>query len=109
MVAVQEINLFLDELDSVIESLYIDEKTGMEEFEKIVPKIQLIMGEFIQIVPALIEAGIDIPVDTLVGQIARLEEVIKNHDTVGIIDSLRYEIGDSVSIYKEIIVAMGEE
>lgn len=109
MISVEELDKVLEEIEAFIELIYSDEKKGFEILADVISTVQMVMGEFLGLVPALNEAGMDIPLEVLEQQIIKLGTVIEHRDTVGIIDSLRYEIEDSIKVYQEIVAAIGEE
>lgn len=56
--------------------------------------------------PFIQSLGIEFPKDIVLGQMNHFMEALEHHDSVLLIDSLVYELGDSIAFYEEIIHEM---
>ena len=61
------------------------------------------MTEFIELIPKLQTAGIDIPQDVILKQISNMAEGYEYRDNVLLADTLDYEILDTLQLYVEIL------
>ncbi len=103
--------LLSEKIDEIIErnikisdELYAVNNGVIIEFsDKNVDNIQL-MNMFISIIPALIKMGLDIEEDIPLRQIKNMEKALETKDFMMLADTLRYEVNDTLSIVKELVV-----
>lgn len=79
------------------------ETEGYQAFNRLVPDINNAMTEFIELIPKLQAAGIDIPQDVILKQISNMAEGYEYRDNVLLADTLDYEILDTLQLYVEIL------
>ena len=79
------------------------ETEGYQAFNRLVPDINNAMTEFIELIPKLQTAGIDIPQDVILMQISNMAEGYEYRDNVLLADTLDYEILDTLQLYVEIL------
>ena len=79
------------------------ETEGYQAFNRLVPDINNAMTEFIELIPKLQTAGIDIPQDVILKQISNMAEGYEYRDNVLLADTLDYEILDTLQLYVEIL------
>ncbi len=72
-----------------------------DRVKKIIPDMQKAYKEFIELIPALNNIGMDIDI-VVVGQLKNLLKSLENKDKAMMFDTLNYEIRDTLSLYDEI-------
>lgn len=77
--------------------------------QDIIIKNQKVFSEFIELIPKLKPLGVDIPLEVILQQLKNLIEAYEFSDAVLLMDTLKYEINDSLVLYKEIIEELEKE
>lgn len=73
-----------------------------DRVKEIIPDMQKAYKEFIELIPALNNIGMDIDINVVVGQLKNLLKSLENKDKAMMFDTLNYEIRDTLSLYNEI-------
>lgn len=76
---------------------------AINQFSRQVTMIGKILQELISNIPALDEAGVQLPVDVIMQQMHNLTDALQYKDEVRLADTLRYEIGETLNVYLEIL------
>lgn len=104
----EEIQKVIEQINHMIATLYKNEDDGYKELESLMPSIQMQMQKFLEQVPSYIQMGVEIPVEVIIAQLNNLTESMAQRDMVQLIDTLRYEIGDTLQFHYEILQAIEE-
>lgn len=95
----------IGELKELSEMFYKDkEREAFAKLAQMIKTINEVMAEFINKIPKYNEKGADIPADVVLAQLNNLVEAMKYKDTVMLGDCIRYELIESISLYKELLM-----
>lgn len=101
---VNNINDLLNELYELSNLFFMDkEKQAFAKLSELVKDINGTMTEFIEKIPEYNKQGANIPIDVVVAQLNNLVEGMKYKDTVMLGDCIKYELIESISLYKELM------
>lgn len=101
---IKKIDKVLKEIELVIKLLCISEsKEAFDRLAKVMPDMNEMIGKLLSEIPYYRELGVDLPEDIILAQLQNLMEGMKHKDMVLLADSLNYEIGDTLQVYKEIL------
>lgn len=95
----------IGELKELSEIFYKDqEKEAFAKLAQMIKIINQVMVEFIDKIPEYNEKGADIPVDVVLTQLNNFVEAMKYKDTVMLGDCIKYELVESISLYRELLM-----
>lgn len=101
---VNNINDLLNELYELSDLFFMDkEKQAFAKLSELIKDINGTMTEFIEKIPEYNKQGANIPIDVVVAQLNNLVEGMKYKDTVMLGDCIKYELIESISLYKELM------
>lgn len=103
-----DIQELINRLRSIADSLFLENYNIYDNIMQVLPEIETNYKEFISLIPALNEIGMDIDSDQVVRELTSITDVLKNQDKVALSDLLYYEMPNTLSIYEEIKKIMAE-
>lgn len=92
----------LNKISDITGNIFKQEYNIYDEVKKIIPDMQRIYKEFIELIPALNNIGMEIDINVPIRQLKNLLESLESRDKVMMFDTLNYEIKDTLSLYDEI-------
>jgi len=102
---IEEIDNLLARISKVSIELYKNNLIGVaDELHEMFPKINQILLEFISNSIKYKEAGFDVPQNILISQVKNFLEAFENKDSLMLADTLKYEIYEGLSYYKEVLL-----
>lgn len=104
----------ISELQKKIEQTYtwicMDEsEKAVFQTKELLSDIQILITSLISEIPYYRTLGVDLPEQIILEQLTNLLDGIENNDMVQIGDSLKYEIGDTLMVYSEILEELLKE
>ena len=76
---------------------------GFKMFSDVLTDINEMLAKLLDDIPKLCQYGISIPADIVLKQLSNMLEAYENRDIIMMMDTLHYEISDTLQLYKEII------
>lgn len=106
--------LDLENIIREIESVYTlvcygNRKEGFDTLTKLMPRLSLKLGEFLDSAEKFKNMGVDIPEDVIIQQIHNLAEALESRDSILLTDTLNYEIKNTLLFYIDIIRELEKE
>lgn len=92
----------LNKISDITGNIFKQEYNIYDEVKKIIPDMQRIYKEFIELIPALNNIGMEIDINVPIRQLKNLLESLESRDKVMMFDTLNYEIKDTLALYDEI-------
>lgn len=92
----------LNKISDITSNTFKQEYNIYDEVKNIIPDMQRIYKEFIELIPALNNIGMEIDINVPIMQLKNLLEALESRDKVMMFDTLNYEIKDTLSLYDEI-------
>lgn len=80
-----------------------DVNEGFRIFSEVLTDINKMLAKLLDDIPKLCQYGINIPTDIVLKQLSNMLEAYENRDIIMMMDTLHYEISDTLQLYKEII------
>ena len=103
MLILECVNDEINMINDIVDKIYADERSWYGQFRDEIVNIIKIMDVFVKLVPALNSKGLELPEEVLVTQMNRLNESVAVNDFMMLADGLKYEIIDSLVIFRELI------
>lgn len=98
----------INKIDFILDNIYNREYNIFDGIVEILPDINHIFTEFIELIPQLNSVGMDVRMEIVVEQLNELMIAISNKNFISIFDILGYEIKDTILFYYEILNIMNE-
>lgn len=96
-------------IDNIYEMLCENNTTpAMKEISRIMPEINNLIMKLISEIPYYRQLGVDLPDDVILAQLNNLLEAFEQKDTIMLADSLKYELADTLEVYKEILTQLDQ-
>ena len=103
-----DIQELIKKLRDITNSLFLENYNIYDNIMRLLPEIETNYKEFISLIPALNEIGMDIDGNQVVGELTGITDILKSNDKVALYDLLYYEMPNTLSIYEEIKKIMAE-
>ena len=101
---IEQVEKAICEVNQIYDLIWQGEgEMAINQFSRQVTMIGKILQELISNIPALDEAGVQLPVDIIMQQMNNLTDALQYKDEVMLADTLRYEIGETLNVYLEIL------
>ena len=95
---------------SICKSIYNGEDNkAFSENKETINKNNIVFTKFIEMTPKLQQLGVDIPMDVILQQLRNLVDAFEYRDSMLLVDTLKYEINDSLQLYLEILEQLEKE
>ena len=95
-------------IDDYSKRLYTNFNNGMSRINDIVNIIQIYIEAFLNKIDKYNSLGENISTDVIINQLNNLMNAIEYKDQVLLIDTLRYEIEDTLNLYRKLVIKYGE-
>lgn len=95
-------------IDDYSKLLYTNFNNGMSRINDIVNIIQIYIEAFLNKIDKYNSLGENISTDVIINQLNNLMNAIEYKDQVLLIDTLRYEIEDTLNLYRKLVIKYGE-
>lgn len=100
----------IEENIRICEKIYKgNDSKAFSESQETINNNNIVFTEFIEMIPKLQQLGVDIPMDIILQQLKNLVEAYEYRDSMLLLDTLRYEINDSLQLYLEILEQLEKE
>lgn len=98
----------IEKIDNYVDTIYKDYGEGMIQLPEIVKEMQEIIIQFLSKIEKYNQYGEDIQVNVILNQLDELLQAIKWRDPIQMVDTLEYEIKESLIVYEEMVCKYGE-
>lgn len=101
----KEIDKLLLRLEELYKLFYMDkEKEAFGGVSEVIGQINTVMLNFIKDIPEFNKKGANIPSDVVIAQLNNFMDALKYKDSIMMGDCIKYELMDSLSFYKELLM-----
>ncbi len=95
--------------DSIYQMLCENNTTpAMKEISGIMPELNRIITKLMSEIPYYRQLGVDLPEDVILAQLNNLLEAFEHRDMVMLADTLKFELSDTLEVYKEILMQLNQ-
>lgn len=102
---VDEINKLLERIDYISVALYQNKLVDViEDINELFPKINHLLLQFIGESDKYRGCGINVPQEILISQVKNFIDSFENKDVLMLADTLKYEIYEGLSYYREVLL-----
>lgn len=103
-----EIQNAIEEIDDFIIALYKDYESAIKNINNIVSIVNDIISRLLNEIEYYKEQGEEIDTNIIIQQLNNLLQGIQYNDQILIADSLKYEIIESMNMYRDLVLAYGK-
>ena len=103
-----EIQNAIEEIDNFIIALYKDYESAIKNINNIVSIVNDIISRLLNEIEYYKEQGEEIDTNIIIQQLNNLLQGIQYNDQILIADSLKYEIIESMNMYRDLVLAYGK-
>lgn len=101
---IQKIDRIISEICDIIKWLCTsDSKEAFGKLAELMPDLNEVIGQLLTEIPHYRTLGVDLPEDVILAQLQNLAEGMQYKDMVLLMDTLQYEIMQTLQVYKEIL------
>ena len=105
---IEEIDMLLERIVYVSRELYKNNLNGVaDEIREMFPKINQILLKLIGDSVRYEQIGIEVPQNILILQVKNFLEAYENKDVLMLADTMKYEIYEGLSYYRELLTNSG--
>lgn len=103
-----EIQDAIEKIDDFIIALYKDYESAIKNINNIVSVVNDIIGRLLNEIDYYKDQGEEIDTDIIIQQLNNLLQGIQYNDQILIADTLKYEIIESINMYRDLVLAYGK-
>lgn len=103
-----EIQNAIEEIDNFIIALYKDYECTIQNINKIVSLVNDIISRLLNEIEYYKEQGEEIDTNIIIQQLNNLLQGIQYNDQILITDTLKYEIIESMNMYRDLVLVYGK-
>lgn len=104
---IESVKNILADIDNIYELLCENNTTpAMKEVSRIMPELNNVIMKLISEIPYYRQLGVDLPEKVILEQLNNLLVAFEQKDTIMLADSLKYELADTLEVYKEILLQL---